>query len=249
MLQAQPVVQHSAGYVGRRLRFAGSHDLTVELLAHRLAESDPAYRLDLSFVGSLGGLIALARAEADVAGVHLWDATEDAYNLPFIRRVLPNRRLALVTLVRRKLGFIVPPGNPQAIHTVAELTRPGVRWFNRQPGSGTRIWLDEQLRLAGIDGGRIAGYADEGETHLAVAQAVQSGPATVGLGIQAAALAYGLDFVPLTEELYQLVISEAVWDSTAWQAALEIIRSRPFSAAVNHLGGYNTGATGEVVWT
>lgn len=248
MLQAQPAAERDAARSESRLRFAGSHDLTVELLARRLAEGEPAFRLELDFVGSLGGLIALARAEADIAGVHLWDATENVYNLPFIRRVLPNQRLALVTLVRRKLGFILPPGNPQNISHLADLTRPGVRWFNRQPGSGTRIWLDEQLRLAGIDAGRIAGFGDEGDTHLAVAEAVRNGPATVGLGIQAAALAYGLDFTPLTEELYQLVIPATVWDSPAWQAALDIIRSRPFSAAVNDLGGYNTASAGEIAW-
>ncbi len=249
LLQSRPAAAERPSRDVQPLRCVGSHDLTLEMLARRLAEGDPGYQMDLRFAGSLGGLIALARAEADLAGVHLWDVSEDAYNLPFIRRVLPNRRLALVTLVRRKLGLVLPPGNPQGISGLADLTRPEVRIFNRQPGSGARIWLDAQLRLAGIDAGQIAGYEDEGDTQLAVAQAVQSGPATAGLAIQAAARAYGLDFIPLTEELFQLVISEAAWDSPAWQAALQIIRSAPFLAAVNAMGGYNTADTGEVTWT
>lgn len=247
-LQAQPPVERTQPPLTRPLRFAGSHDLSVELLARMLFESEPQCQLDLEFVGSLGGLIALTRGEADLAGTHLWDAATATYNLPFVRRVLPNQRLALVTLIQRKLGFIVAQGNPQHIAGPADLARPGVRWVNRQPGSGTRIWLDEQLRQAEISPAQISGYADEAATHMAVAQAVKSGQATVGLGIQAAALAYGLNFVPLTEEVYQLVVPEVVWDNPVWQALLALIRSDRFNTAVNDLGGYSTAATGEVTW-
>ncbi len=231
-----------------RLRFVGSHDLTVEMLVGKLAQTQDKYKLELDFVGSLGGLIALSRGEADVAGAHLWDAVEDAYNLPFVRRILPFQRLALVTLVERKQGFIVPQGNPQGIKELADLIRPEVRLINRQPGSGTRIWLDEQLKAAAISSDQIKGYGDEGATHMDVAQAVQSGQATTALGIQAAALAYGLDFIPLMEELYQLVVPQAVWERPVWQALLATIRSNAFKTAVNDLGGYNTAETGQVTW-
>jgi putative molybdopterin biosynthesis protein len=247
-LQQQKPVGIGQPMPERHLRFAGSHDLTIELLAQKLLEAEPSYRLEIDFVGSLGGLIALARGEADVAGVHLWDATTASYNLPFIRRVLPNHRSALVTLINRKLGFIVPPGNPQRLENLGDLTQPEVHWINRQSGSGTRIWLDEQLQQAQIGPGQIHGYAREEATHLAVAQAVRSGQATAGLGIQAAAMAYGLNFIPLTEEVYQLVVPEAVWDSQVWQSLLDIIRSDQFIATVNDLGGYNTATTGDVTW-
>jgi putative molybdopterin biosynthesis protein len=230
------------------LRFAGSHDLSVEILAHKLVESEPECRLELKFIGSLGGLIALTSDEADVAGVHLWDASTDTYNLPYIRRVLPSQRLALVTLIHRQLGFIVPQGNPQRIKNLGDLVRPDVRWINRQMGSGTRIWLDEHLQQAEIMPTKISGYNDEGATHMAVAQAIEAGQATAGLGIQAAALAYGLNFVPLTKEVYQLVVPEAVWERPVWRTLLAIIRSDEFNAAVDNLGGYDTTATGEVIW-
>lgn len=242
---SEPELPAQAG----RLRFAGSHDLAMELLARRLASSKPDFKLELNFSGSLGGVIALIRGEADIAGVHLWDAKRDSYNLPLIQRMLPNQHLALVTLAYRQLGFMVPQGNPQRIKKLADLTRPGVRWINRQQGSGTRIWLDEQLKKLKVEPGQIHGYSDERATHVAVAEAVQSGLATAGLGIQAAALAYGLTFVPLTEELYQLVVQKAVWDTAVWQALLTIIRSESFRSAVADMGGYNTAHTGEETWT
>ena len=230
------------------LRFAGSHDLAIELLMQRLRQNDPQDAPQINFVGSLGGLMAVARDEADIAGVHLWDAATGTYNVPYVRRLLPGRRVALLTLAHRTLGLIVPPGNPQQVGGLNDLSRDGVRWINRQSGSGTRVWLDDQLRASGIDPERIKGYEREETTHMSVAQAVHSADATAGLGIQAAAAAYGLHFVPLTEEIYQLVVPEAVWESPAWMTVLETIRSESFTSAVADLGGYNIAAAGQVVW-
>jgi molybdate-binding protein/DNA-binding transcriptional regulator YhcF (GntR family) len=233
---------------GAPLRFAGSHDLTMDLLARQLAEETPPLRLALSYRGSLGGLMALARGEADIAGTHLWDEASDSYNAPFVKRVLPGMSVALVTLAERSLGLILPPGNPQQIAALADLGQRSVRWVNRQAGSGTRVWLDAQMEMVGVDTTRIAGYNQEKTTHLEVAQAVQSGEATAGLGIYAAAAAYSLDFVPLTQELYQLAIPAAVWESEAAQTLLDTLRSDAFLQAVETLGGYNTAATGDVSW-
>jgi molybdate-binding protein/DNA-binding transcriptional regulator YhcF (GntR family) len=230
------------------LRFAGSHDLTIDLLARQLAEEKPPQKLTLSFRGSLGGLMALARGEADIAGTHLWDEATNSYNGPFVKRVLPGQRVALVTLVERSLGLILPPGNPQKIESLADLGSRPVRWANRQAGSGTRVWLDSQLRQAGIDAASIAGYDQEKTTHLEVAQAVQSGEASAGLGIHAAAAAYGLDFVPLTEELYQLAIPAAVWERKPCQDLLSALQTEAFLEAVGELGGYKTTVTGDVSW-
>ena len=230
------------------VRFAGSHDLTIEILARKLLDFDHEFQLSLEFIGSLGGLIALASDTADIAGVHLWDSKTNAYNVPYIRRVLPTQRLALVTLVHRKLGFIIPENNPQGIENISDLRRPDIRWINRQMGSGTRIWFDEQLERSAIQSTEVNGYNEEGATHMAVAQAIHAGRATAGLGIQAAARAYGLKFIPLTKEVYQLVVSEAIWDSPIWQKLLGFIHSDEFSETVNSLGGYDVSATGETVW-
>jgi molybdate-binding protein/DNA-binding transcriptional regulator YhcF (GntR family) len=230
------------------LRFAGSHDLALELMVRLLAEEVPQARLSVQYVGSLGGLMALARGEAEVAGVHLWDQAADTYNVPFVRRLLPGRRVALLNLAHRSLGLITPPGNPQRLQGLADLARPDARLINRQPGSGTRVWLDARLKGLDISPGSVEGYEREELTHLAVARAVEQGEATVGLGIHAAASAYGLGFVPLTKERYDLVLPQAAWDSAAAQALRAVVRSVRFEEMVVALGGYDTSETGQEVW-
>jgi molybdate-binding protein/DNA-binding transcriptional regulator YhcF (GntR family) len=216
----------------------------VELVGRMLAEELPGTQLTVDFVGSLGGLMALARGTADVAGTHLWDEMTDSYNIPFVRRLLPGQRTILLTLAYRSLGLIVPRGNPQGLNRLADLARPEVRLVNRQAGSGTRVWLDAQLTALGIAPEAIQGYEREELTHLGVAQAIEQGEATVGVGIFAAASAYGLDFVPLTHECYQLALTERVWRSPAAQALVNVIRSARFKEAVAALGGYDTSETG-----
>jgi putative molybdopterin biosynthesis protein len=232
----------------RLLRFSGSHDLVIDLLARRLRQMEPAAAIEINYSGSLGGLMALARGEADVAGVHLWDQDTDSYNLPFVGRLLPGRRVALLTLVHRSLGLILPPGNPQDLHTLADVAARHSQWMNRQPGSGTRVWLDARLRQAKIGRDALPGYEQEASTHTAVAQAVQAGKAAAGLGIHAAAAAYGLDFVPLTRERYELVMVEAVWQRPLIQTLRTILQSESFRRAVADLGGYDTAKTGQVRW-
>lgn len=230
------------------LRFAGSHDLVVESLVRLLGERTPAFDLSVEYIGSLGGLMALARHEADVAGTHLWDAETDTYNAPFVRRVLPGRRVALVNLAIRSLGLILPPGNPQGLQSLADLAQPGVRLVNRQPGSGTRVWLDAQLKAMNVPPDSIAGYDRDELTHLAVALAVSQGEATAGLGIEAAARSCGLHFVPLTQERYDLVFPEEVWAVPAARALVEMIRSARFREVVHSLGGYDSTEAGQETW-
>jgi molybdate-binding protein/DNA-binding transcriptional regulator YhcF (GntR family) len=232
----------------QEVRFAGSHDLTVELLARMLLEKQPQTQLTVEIIGSLGGLMALARDEADIAGSHLWDEKTDDYNIPFVRRLLPGRRVALVTLVQRSLGLIVAPGNPLDISTLNDLIRPNVHIVNRQPGSGTRVWLDAQLKALNIASDEIEGYNQEELTHLAVARAVEQGKVSVGLGIHAAASAYGLDFVPLTKERYELVLPEEVLGSAPVERLLATVRSQQFQESVVTLGGYDTSETGQKRW-
>lgn len=226
------------------LRFAGSHDLCVELLSRSLAEHDPPVTLTTEFTGSLGGLMALARGEADIAGAHLWDEATGDYNLPFVERVLPNVAVVLLNLVKRQQGLIVPAGNPQGLRSLPDLTQPGVVFVNRQPGSGTRVWLDVQLKQGGVGPDLIDGYAHVESTHLGVARAVAEGAATAGLGIRAAAEAYGLDFIPLGEERYDLVVPLGLWGSPAVQALREALASTQFLEAVTALGGYDVSETG-----
>lgn len=230
------------------LRFIGSHDILVEQLAEMLRRRSPEIRLEIEYAGSLGGLIALARGEAHIAGAHLWDEATDTYNAPYVQRIFPGRKMALLTLAHRRLGLIVAQGNPHRIQELRDLIRSDVTFVNRQQGSGTRVWFEAQLRALGLNPADIKGYENEEVTHLGVARAVAEGRADVGVGIEAAALAYGLGFVPLTLERYDLVVPREVWNSPGCQALVETVRSPEFRTAVEALGGYETRETGRERW-
>ncbi|MBN1889487.1 MAG: molybdopterin biosynthesis protein [Thermoflexales bacterium] len=234
-----------AGALAKTLVHIGSHDVTLDLLAQYLAETRPGLRLSSAHVGSLGGLLALRRGEAHCAGCHLIDPQTGEYNLSYVKQYLPGLPVVLVTLVQREQGLIVAGGNPKAFRSLSDLARPDVRFVNRQRGAGTRVLLDYRLGQLGLEPARVQGYEREEYTHLAVAAAVQSGLADCGLGIAAAAYALGLDFVPLEQERYDLVIPRAFYEGELIQAALDVIRSQAFRRAVMALPGYDTTRSGQ----
>jgi putative molybdopterin biosynthesis protein len=225
----------------------GSHDLTLDLLASELRRSNPKLTLASSNVGSLGGLLAIHRGEAHLAGSHLLDEATGEYNLSFIRRYVQGRAVVVVNLVHRTQGFIVPPGNPKFVVTLADLTRHDITFVNRQRGSGTRVLLDYMLKQQAISPEHIAGYEREEFTHLAVAAAVAGGRVDVGLGVLSAARALGMDFIPLRSEQYDLVMTRESYDSDVLQPLLHLIRSADFQHQVEALGGYDVSSMGDVV--
>ncbi len=224
----------------------GSHDVTLDLIASELRRVDPRLTLASSNVGSLGGLLALRRGEAHVAGTHLLDEETGEYNASSVRKYVPNEDIVLVTLVHRVQGLIVSPGNPKSIESLDDLTRRGVRFVNRQRGSGTRVLLDYLLKQRGIAPGDVSGYEREEFTHLAVAAAVAGGVADVGAGVLSAAKALGMDFVPLSTEKYDLAIPKQYYESSLLEPVLSLIRSDGFKRKVDALGGYDTTSTGDV---
>lgn len=230
------------------LRFVGSHDPAMALIAAHYHEVDEGFTLHLSFAGSLGGLIALAEKKADLAGCHLWDENTDTYNEPFVRKLLPGQKVALVTLAHRRVGLILPSGNPLGLSNLTDLAKAGTRFINRQQGSGTRVWLDAQLHRAGIDPASVSGYSHEKMTHSEVARAISKGQADVGLGVETAALSFGLDFQLLTTERYDLVIPAEKWEMETLQALKTWLDSAQAKVAIQHLGGYDTTQTGTVTW-
>jgi molybdate-binding protein/DNA-binding transcriptional regulator YhcF (GntR family) len=234
------------------LRFVGSHDPAVSLVAARFGEfcgpGAEACALKVTYSGSLGGLIALAEGKADLAGSHLWDEESDTYNESFVRRLLPGRRVALLTLAHRRLGLITAPGNPLEIQALSDLARAGVRFVNRQRGTGTRVWLDAQLRRAAVDAEAIAGYDHEVNTHAEVARAVAEGATDTGLGIETSAIGYGLGFVQLAIEPYDLVIPAETWELPPIQALAAWMQGEGARNSILALGGYETGETGRVRW-
>jgi putative molybdopterin biosynthesis protein len=218
----------------------GSHDLVLDLAASALRATDPGITLASSNVGSLGGLVALRDGLCHIAGSHLLDPGTGEYTLPYVDRILAGHDVIVVRLVHRDQGLIVAPGNPLGLKSIDDLTRAGVRYINRQRGAGTRVLLDHELRKRGIGPDAIEGYAREEPTHLAVAAAVAAGRGDAGLGIMAAARAFGLDFLPVTREPYDLVVSAREADSPRLAPLWELLQSRRFQADVRDLGGYGT---------
>lgn len=214
----------------------GSHDLLIDVLEDELRGR--GVTLLASATGSLGGLLALKDGTAHLATSHLLDPQTGTYNRAYLERHLPGRRLRQVHLVWRQQGLMVAPGNPKAIRGWSDLGRPGVRFVNRQRGSGSRVLLDVRLAGAGVDPTSVEGYRREEYTHWAVAMAVRSGLADCGLGILSAAAAMELDFVPLEEEEFDLVIPEENLGHPAVEALLETTRSERFRERVLALGGY-----------
>lgn len=230
--------------IRRTIVAIGSHDLILDLLASRLSERPGNPTLASANVGSLGGLLAVRRGETHVAGSHLMDEDTGEYNVSYIQRYIPGRQVALVHLAGRTQGLMTAPRNPLGVSSLSDLANPGVRFVNRQRGAGTRVLLDFKLRELGIPAESISGYDREEYTHLAVAAAVQAGRADVGLGILPAARAMGLDFIPLFEERYDLVIPAEFYDSDLLAPMLDLIRSPDFQAEVDALGGYNVSQMG-----
>ncbi len=227
----------------------GSHDNSLDVLGDLLSRRSPGLSLSSGNVGSLGGLLTLKRGFCHLAGSHLLDTQTGAYNISYIKKHLAGFPVRMVNLVTREQGFLVKPGNPKQINGFEDLVRDDVSFINRQGGSGTRILLDYNLNILNLDPDRIKGYGTEEFTHMAVAVAVLSGRADVGLAIYSSAKALGLDFVPVTTEEYDLVIPEAFWMDAKIQTLLEVVRSAEFKESVARLGGYGTEKTGELLWT
>jgi molybdate-binding protein/DNA-binding transcriptional regulator YhcF (GntR family) len=230
------------------LRFVGSHDPALAMIAAHYHAVTPGYTIKLTFTTGLGGLKALEDGSADLAGIHMWHDTTDTYNEIFVRKLLPGRTMALLTLAHRRVGLIVPLGNPLELKTLKDLTRTEVRFANRRPGAGMRTWLDARLAQERIPHSKINGYGFEKESHSEVARAVSNGQANVGLGVESAALAYGLGFQELTAERYDLVIPADKWQFEAVRALSSWLDSPQAKAAITNMGGYDTKETGSVTW-
>ena len=235
----------SPAEIERTIFCIGSHDLTLDLLAQFLAALDR--RLVSANVGSLGGLIALERGEAHLAGSHLLDPQTGEYNLAYLRQYLPAVPVRVVTLVGREQGLLVRRKNPKSIRGLEALLRPEVAFVNRQRGAGTRLLLDYHLSKKGIVPQQILGYNQEEYTHLGVAAAVASGRADCGLGIAAAAQALDLDFVPLFQERYDLIIPQEYAQGALLAPLFDVLHDAAFRQAVAALPGYDVASMGKLV--
>jgi putative molybdopterin biosynthesis protein len=222
-------------------------DPAVTILAAWLGRHRPTMALAPLTRPSRAALSALLAGQVHAAGVHLCDRAGGEYNLAAVREALGRRRALMVNFARWELGLGVRHGNPLAIRAIADLARPGVRLANREHGSGARLVLDQALTELKIAPRRIAGYARELSGHLEVAAAVAAGEADTGLTLRVAAEAWGLDFVAVREERYDLVILQREVGSAPVRAMLEALNSGSFTSELAALSGYNTAATGQVI--
>jgi putative molybdopterin biosynthesis protein len=231
--------------IERTIVHIGSHDLCLDLLAQFLADS--GRRFSSANAGSLGGLMALQRGDAHLAGSHLLDPETGEYNVSYVKRYLHDVPVVVMTFMHREQGLIVAPGNPKSIKDLTDLTRDGISFVNRQRGAGTRVLLDYHLVKCGIDPKRIKGYDREEYTHMAVAAAIQSGVADCGLGIASAASALNLDFIQMAKERYDLVIPCVHYESDVLRPLLDLIQGKDLRRMIGELPGYDTQDMGKFV--
>src|SRR5690348_6609599 len=233
-------LHREAGARVPRLDIRASHDLALERLPD-LAEG--ALRLGLQFHGSVESLEALGRGECDLAGFHV----AEQWQTPQLLQRLDPGRHTLIGLAVREQGLMVARGNPRGIQNLHDLSHPELRFVNRQPGSGTRLVLEQLLARAGIDSGGISGYSREEFTHLAVAKAIADGDTDIGFGVRAAAAQMELGFIPLVSERYLLACGSDRLETAELKKLLALLRGKPFRAVLASLPGYDNAIAGRVM--
>ncbi|MBB3129029.1 putative molybdopterin biosynthesis protein [Paenibacillus rhizosphaerae] len=233
---------------GTRSVVITGQDISLDILVKHMEKQTPGIRPLRAYVGSLDSLISMYRGESDIVSTHLLDGDTGEYNLPYIKRILVGFPYMVVNLLSRKAGLYVQKGNPLGLKDWADLSRPGLRLVNREKGSGARVLLDEQLRLHGIRRDQLQGYGEEQTNHIAVAGTVAAGEADVGVGIEkAAAIVSGVDFIPLIEERYDLVVLKSAENMPWIESLMGILRSEEFRRELQSIAGYNLSRTGEIL--
>ena len=222
-------------------------DIILDALSNYMNQAGtPSLR---SYVGSYDALCALYKDEVQLASSHLWDGETDTYNVPFVRRLLPGVPAVVVNLTYRTQGLYVAKGNPLGLTAWDDLAKPDVRIVNREKGAGSRILLDEHLRMAGIDPQEVEGYGNEVQSHIAVASTVARGRADVAIGSEKIARQVdGIDFVPLQKERYDLVFKKKDIDTKQMRTLMGILETGILREEFSSLGGYDTSDMGKIMW-
>ncbi len=235
--------------IGGALLAAGSNDPVLDILQTTLRKKHPEFYIFSTSTGSRDGLLTLNAGYTDIAWSHLWDPESDTYNIPYLPRYLPDRRVVVVNLFYRELGFVTARGNPLNIQGFNDLARKKVRLINRQPGAGTRLLLDIYLDRLGIEKGKVSGYDQEVFTHLEVGLAVLSGEADTGIASIAIANFLNLDFVPLTRERFDMVLDQNTFFEKAVQAIMELLHDRTYLQRVETISRYDFADSGRILYS
>jgi len=223
----------------------GSHDPALEMLSDELAQDEALPKLMTLPVGSLDGLVALRQGFCQMTGCHLFDPVGGEYNTSYVRHFFPGQPMHIVTLAHRQQGLLVAPGNPRHIQGWEDLARKDLTFVNRKRGSGTRLWLDQQLRAMGIHSAQIQGYTHEVNTHVQVAEAVRTGTADTGLAVCAAARKSNLDFISLFEERFDLVVAQDAFSDPLLTPLFDSLNTAKIRNQITGLAGYRISETGK----
>ena len=225
----------------------GSHDPLLDELGDMLHVENSGVYMSSSHVGSMGGIMAVRKGEAHAAGCHLLDTATGEYNLSYMKKYFPKGGVRLIRCVGRQQGLMVAKGNPLNLQKFSDISREGVRYVNRQKGSGTRILTDYLCKQDNLNVDAIYGYDREELTHTSVAVQIASGSADAGMGIYSAAKLYDLDFIPICIEEYDLIIPDHAWNTPQVQRMIAILKSEEFKKKILALGGYTVENPGEII--
>lgn len=224
-------------------------DISLDLLANHLGSYSDTLQLYRSYLASYNGIYALYQGRVNIATAHLWDGDTDEYNLSYIKKMMPGIPALIIRIGKRKQGFYIQKNNPKKITDWADLKRKDITIVNRERGSGTRVLLDEKLRLMGMMGEYIEGYQYECKSHLAVASLVSHGEADLGIGSETGLMHVGgIDFIPLQTECYDLVMRMSDADKQPYKKIMEILASDAFKSDLQILDCYDTEETGKIIW-
>ncbi len=223
-------------------------DLSLDILANHLNTLSDTLQIYRSFMGSYNGIYALYQGRVNVATTHLWDGDTNQYNSTYVKKMMPGIPALIIRIGKRKQGFYVQKNNPKGITGWSDLKRKDITIVNREKGSGTRVLLDEKLRLMGMIGDYIEGYFRECKSHLAVATTISRGGADVAIGSEMGCKNIpGVEFIPLQTECYDLIIRLADAEKQPYRAILEILASDAFKMDLQSIGGYDTEETGKII--
>ena len=221
-------------------------DVVLDILANYLhLRAVSAQRV---YLNSFEGLLALYEGRVDAAACHLFDAEEKSYNVPFVKKLLPGIPASLINISYRTQGFYVASGNPKEIHGWRDLARRDISILNRSPGSSARILLDGQLHRMGLNKRMVAGYEREMRSHLTMAAAIAAGEADLAIGTERISRQIeGLDFIPLQQERFDLVVHRELLETDEGEKLLEILRSDPFKKEIRSFSGNDYRDLGKIM--
>ena len=241
--------RQKSGRIAGALLASGSNDPVLDILQTCLRKAHDDFFIFSANTGSTDGLVALEKGYTDIAWSHLLDPETGEYNIPYLARLVPSVKAVVVNLFFRELGFVIVRGNPLSINGFADLNRKGVRFINRQAGSGTRLLLDHELGKVGISPADITGYDEEVFTHIEVGLAVLSGEADTGIATAAVSSILGLDFVPITRERFDMILDQSVFFQKGVQALMDVLTGEEFRKRVRNLGSYDFRSSGKIMYS